>query len=77
MGRCCRDADAPAQDARKPRGGSKRRVWVDPDDPLLVVPVAGQPRARRLRDTEEERELTGAGASDSRPATPTILNPPA
>ena len=34
-------------------------MWADPDDPLLVVPVAGQPRARRLRDAEEECELTG------------------
>jgi len=34
-------------------------VWADPDDPLLVVPVAGQPRVRRLRETEEEREMTG------------------
>lgn len=34
-------------------------MWADPDDPLLVVPVAGQPRVRRLRETEEEREMTG------------------
>ncbi len=71
----CREADVPAQGAQKPRGGGKRRVWADPDDPLLVVPVAGQPRARRLRETEEERELTGAGAFHPRPKTPTVPLP--
>ena len=57
----CREADVGADVAADPRETrKKRRVWEDPDDPSLVVSVAGQPRARRLRETEDERELTGA-----------------
>lgn len=37
----------------------KRRVWEDPDDVTLTVPVAGQARVRKLRQTEEETQLTG------------------
>ena len=53
-----RETEASPAEPRRAR--SKRRVWEDPDDPSLVVPVAGQPRARRLRETEDERELAGA-----------------
>lgn len=47
----------------EPQPQKKRRVWEDPDDPTLVVPVAGQARVRKLRQTEEETQLTGAPAS--------------
>ena len=50
-----REASPEAQ----PQPQKKRRVWEDPDDPALVVPVAGQARLRKLRNTEEEAQLTG------------------
>lgn len=42
--------------------GRKRRgaaVWEDPDDAGLEVAVAGRPRLRKLRHSEEESVLSG------------------
>lgn len=41
---------------RKRRGGA---VWEDPDDADVEVAVAGRPRLRKLRHTEDETVLSG------------------
>lgn len=56
---CCRepaDVGADAVVGRKRRGGA---VWEDPDDAEVEVAVAGRPRLRKLRHTEDEAVLSG------------------
>ena len=57
---CARRVRREASPEAEAQPQKKRRVWEDPDDPALVVPVAGQARLRKLRDSEEESQLTGA-----------------
>lgn len=49
----------PEEEQQPQQPQKKRRVWEDPDDVTLTVPVAGQARVRKLRQTEEETQLTG------------------
>ena len=57
MSRCYRGAaDADVVVGRKRRGGA---VWEDPDDADVEVAVAGRPRLRKLRHTEDEAVLSG------------------
>jgi hypothetical protein len=48
---------------RKRRGGA---VWEDPDDAAVEVAVAGRPRLRKLRHTEEETVLSGGPLAGGR-----------
>lgn len=60
----CRDEED-GDEADNQRRGAKRqeRVWDDPNDAGLAVPVAERGRLRKLRQSEDEVVLSGARCS--------------
>lgn len=43
-------------------GGStapRKSVWIDPDDENVVINIAADPKLRKLRKSEKEREISG------------------
>jgi U3 small nucleolar RNA-associated protein 18 len=58
-------APAPTDDQKSAAAGAaiksaRQPAWEDPDDDAVHINVAAQPRLRKLRQTEEETELSGA-----------------